>query len=660
MPDEPLDIGDDEGVPADLVELYEVMEWENAVADSEDHELPHPAIGVPPPPDPGVEGSSPFVSRAGWGGRTPTCHPTNFRLEALTIHYSGPSPWTGVDRSSVARFLATALHSRCASIWRSYEAFHMDTRGGCCIFYHCVDEETEILTEDGWRRREALTVGDMVLTLNHETGLSEWQPVLALNVYPAPAEMILMRTDRHSSLTTPNHRWATERLRRRGPSRPFVGVDRLFVTTESFGYWDRVPVAADCADLPTVAKHDDALVELVAWFWTEGTIHRGGTARNVSIAQSYAAIDRCDRIRSTLRRCFGPPVSAMPTRGNRTDGVPRWREYRGGHLAQFWLSADAGDIVQHLAPGRVPTTHFLRSLTRSQLALFIETSMLGDNSGHDTLAQKDRAAAEAFQFAVILAGFGSSLHPRRPAVSTPDRPLMWETRIRKQRHFEPRRIQPIVVAGTGVVWCPTTSNRTWLARREGTVYFTGNSAGCPHGVRFEGRPHTMRSGAQGTNVGNFRSFGVQTLMGLGDPLTDASKLALLDEEQRLGVPFRWGHRDWKSTSCPGDPAYDWRHAGFPSPNTEDPFMALSDAQQEDLYKRVRELCVANVPFYQDAQASDARFQVQQLLKRVLPAPVNVDQLAAAIVAALPEGDIDQATVEAGVRAVLGSLDEPAA
>lgn len=28
----------------------------------------------------------------------------------------------------------------------------------------------------------------------------------------------------------------------------------------------------------------------------------------------------------------------------------------------------------------------------------------------------------------------------------------------------------------GIIWCPTTPNQTWLARRNGTVYFTGNSS----------------------------------------------------------------------------------------------------------------------------------------------------------------------------------------
>lgn len=91
------------------------------------------------------------------------------------------------------------------------------------------------------------------------------------------------------------------------------------------------------------------------------------------------------------------------------------------------------------------------------------------------------------------------------------------------------------------------------------------SAVCPHGVRFEGRGPMVRTGAQGTNDGNFRSYAVVGLWGTADPLTNQAKLAYIDEARRLGVPLRWGHRDWHSTSCPGDPTYHWRQAGFPSP-----------------------------------------------------------------------------------------------
>jgi hypothetical protein len=93
-----------------------------------------------------------------------------------------------------------------------------------------------------------------------------------------------------------------------------------------------------------------------------------------------------------------------------------------------------------------------------------------------------------------------------------------------------------------------------------------NAAVCPHGVRYEGRGPGVRSGAQGTNEGNRRSYAVVGLWGSGDPLTVAAKRAFYDEASRFGFPLKWGHRDWKSTSCPGDPAYGWRQAGFPRPD----------------------------------------------------------------------------------------------
>jgi hypothetical protein len=94
-----------------------------------------------------------------------------------------------------------------------------------------------------------------------------------------------------------------------------------------------------------------------------------------------------------------------------------------------------------------------------------------------------------------------------------------------------------------------------------------NSWVCPHGVRGEGRGVGVRSGAQGTNEGNRRSYATVYLAGANDPLTEEAKRAFLDEADRFQRLLRWGHRDWKSTSCPGDPTYRWRQAGFPRPSS---------------------------------------------------------------------------------------------
>ena len=307
--------------------------------------------------------------------------------------------------------------------------------------------------------------------------------------------MLSIESRSHSSLTTLDHRWPVLRPHYRngegamanGTYKHRAGFDRAWATSGTLKWDERVPVAADCADLPDQPKYTDALVEVAAWFWTEGHIRKlrdGAPGRNVTITQSAAAAGNCERIRSALTRAFGPRVQRLTRRGTSPlPSAPEWCEWVSGRNATWSLNAEAGELLQGLAPGRVPSHAFLLALTRSQLALFIETSMLADNSGKSSLAQKDPAAAEAFQFACILAGYATSVKPNSyPSHDRQGREYhMHNVRIRSQRVFWPMRGKaglgkPERVTYSGEVWCPTTANGTWLARRRGSVYFTGNSS----------------------------------------------------------------------------------------------------------------------------------------------------------------------------------------
>jgi hypothetical protein len=326
--------------------------------------------------------------------------------------------------------------------------------------------------------------------------MSEWQRVEGINIVPGEHEMISAESKTHSSLTTLNHRWPA--LSRTG--------ERLWRTSATLRSHDRIPVAAECADLPDTAKYSDDLVELAAWMWTEGSIQ----GRNVDITQSHEVHpENCARITAALTRTFGPESSHFPHRGHykagyipaqprraksEADYTPRWKR-TGDH---FVLNPEAGEIVQALAPGRVPSREFLLALTRAQLELFIQVSMLGDGSasrpqrthvpsrGSATLEQKDPAAVEAFAFALILSGRGVSISTRgTPARRTRFHYFMTVVTIHERvlRSIVPvTRRTPRGVDGTferttysGDVWCPSTLNGTWLARRHGKVYFTGNS-----------------------------------------------------------------------------------------------------------------------------------------------------------------------------------------
>ncbi|MEY9214711.1 hypothetical protein ABH917_004157 [Thermobifida halotolerans] len=237
---------------------------------------------------------------------------------------------------------------------------------------------------------------------------------------------------------------------------------------------------------------------------------------------------------------------------------------------EFHLSADAGRILLEQAPGRVPGHAFLRSLTRAQLELFIEVSLLGGgrtvparNGG--ALVQESKAAAEAFQFAAVLAGRAASLRRCPPTASTGCD--TWTVELRSEAYLSPRaaaaRESAFAITREpyeGRIWCPTTPNGTWLARRSGTVYFTGNSYGvCPHGYVFEGRGLYRTQAAQ--PGGNSTYYSVTLMCGPSDEITDAQVNAvrqlrewLMEPRSSISGTVR-GHRDFVDTSCPGDKLY---------------------------------------------------------------------------------------------------------
>jgi hypothetical protein len=348
------------------------------------------------------------------------------------------------------------------------------------VAHWCADEETEILTADGWKNYRSLRAGDEALTLNHETGLSEWQPVSEVCIFPAQTRsMVLMEGNEFSSLTTENHRWPVERRNSRAG-----GYVRRWATSSTLSSGDRIPLAAYSGDLPTEAKWSDALVEVVAWFYTEGRFNSGSKSgakgRGISIGQSHEKNpENLARIRAALTALFGPAVARIPKTGPRWGVPPCWVEAVDGDMTILRLSANAGDVVTQHAPAKIVATRFLRELTQAQLELFINVSLLADNNGPRRLAQKNPLMAEQFALACLLAGQGVSIRHR--AVVKHYGGPMTNVRMLKKRHVYPQEssrpssFKVETVQYEGHVWCPRTPNETWLARRRGTVYFTGNS-----------------------------------------------------------------------------------------------------------------------------------------------------------------------------------------
>jgi hypothetical protein len=326
----------------------------------------------------------------------------------------------------------------------------------------CVDTETEILTRRGWKPHDDLLIGEDVLTLNHVTGMTEWQPLQDVNTFAVrDRAMVSIEMQGHSSFSTDDHKWPVVfSSDKTGEQRRIMRMSRDLKRT------DALVLSAPCADLPAESKYSDAFVELVAWFYTEGTV---GDYDCISIGQSIKANPaHVDRIRAAVRTVFGEAG---------------WSEYRYADMA-IWrlrrhLSAEVLAVMED-AKRKVIDRSFIYSLTQAQLELFVRVSVWADgceSSVQTTFKQKDTDRLERFELACTLAGMATMRHSvmanctevtvrRRGAL----RPVQADRRARRFGRELVRR-----ATFTGQVWCPTTPNGTWFARRRGTTYFTHNT-----------------------------------------------------------------------------------------------------------------------------------------------------------------------------------------
>jgi ribonucleoside-triphosphate reductase (formate) len=112
----------------------------------------------------------------------------------------------------------------------------------------------------------------------------------------------------------------------------------------------------------------------------------------------------------------------------------------------------------------------IRTLSARQIRLFLDTYVKGDGSvepnGRVRIYTKDADNLDALQELCSLAGYGSTVYTRK------DSGVHVLNVIRnRETYIQLIERKPY----RGKVWCPTTRNGTFVARRRGKVFITGNT-----------------------------------------------------------------------------------------------------------------------------------------------------------------------------------------
>lgn len=334
--------------------------------------------------------------------------------------------------------------------------------------YACVDEKTEILTARGWLNLDQVRVGDLALTIDPESRAIRWSEIDAVNVYPSPGKLVHWRTSRLDALTTSNHRWLAAGVGRRGghwTTREGPWQATHFATTDECrdGRKKMLLLAGGQPDFAIERpQYSDEFVELVGWYITEGWFDKNDR-HGVYVSQSgrhnpgYVS-----RIRGLCEHYASSGVTAKERKP---------RDHGWGPIHTFRFGLGIGGDVKRAAPDKQLSPEFLCSLTTHQLNLLYQTLVAGDGhvcpKGRISWSQKCQQRVDAFQ--MLCAMLGKRTRSRRNPVGQSD------VVVYRSKFAHSKAISKREVIHEGRVWCPTTAAGTWMARRNGTTYWTGNS-----------------------------------------------------------------------------------------------------------------------------------------------------------------------------------------
>lgn len=330
----------------------------------------------------------------------------------------------------------------------------------------CVDDQTEALTLDGWKRHDELSDGDMIAAYDPATDSCRFQPAKFVRWHRENEPMVSIDKRATSQLLTEDHR-AWVRTAKREP---------------------HVRLAADitndcqtllCAPFDDVAGPEPVTVEraeLLGWFIAEGTPHhqqarirQSVTANPEKVARIRALLDADGAdyresvyhrgVERAASRSHKPPVDALVTfhvKGELAEWLNRHHKRLPMHYATTWPERQARALFDGLIDGD-------GHRRKSRGILF---------------HQQDEDVTDAVQVIGLRLGYrvSKSWQPslglwQLTMSNAPVQDRRW-TKVRKwEGEGVPRE------SYTGVVWCPQVETTMWLARRNGRTFVTGNSLG---------------------------------------------------------------------------------------------------------------------------------------------------------------------------------------
>lgn len=342
---------------------------------------------------------------------------------------------------------------------------------------NCVSLDTEILTVDGWKRYDNISVNDPIYSFNLSTQTIESDRIQAINVSKDTTEVVRFNSPSFEAVSTMNHRWVV------------CEADEAPRIKETYNIyknkWPDYPILRvgdnTFKDNP---NYSDSELKLIGWLLTDG--HFKSSPYTFELYQSER--------RTKNQFIYQDMIQTLNALGLQyKDGYEESIQYHTIYLNK----CDTTIKWMKLFPERELTAPFISELSQRQASIVMWSMIegdgtLGENHTNITYTCSNLRQVDAFQYLAFIAGYATNFYETSPEVhnSHPSsnicyasvnnakpiqitKPYYTVSVLRVQR----AQIYPHhkSIETTEGVWCPTTSNGTWVARYNGKVFITGNS-----------------------------------------------------------------------------------------------------------------------------------------------------------------------------------------
>jgi DNA modification methylase len=326
--------------------------------------------------------------------------------------------------------------------------------------YACVDTDTEILTRRGWLRHDEVQAGDECAGYDLDAGMARWTTVHAVHRYPFSGDLVSVEKRDLSMRLTGNHRVIAQKRYGRTGARGATQVIRADeLTPQHF-----IPRAATWQDGPATKAVGIDMAALLGWVAAEGWINFRRVMLSQSLTVNPAKVQQIDAL---VRRLGGDTYRT------------RQRTWRGRDWTDcIWsLPRDVSADVMRLLPGKRLTWDLL-GLPEDERRALLDAFIAGDghirSDGRRSIYQHidNVITVDVLQAIAVTLGYKTS------RTCDGDRWVLYLTQGGRS----------VTLRGTngttepigrerydGIVWCPTTGTGTFIARRNGRVFITGNS-----------------------------------------------------------------------------------------------------------------------------------------------------------------------------------------